>query len=91
MNCLRRVTSTGLALIMAIMFLFPLSLVSAETLADIDAEIQSNRTIKTDRGGYDAYNIYEGVTTDRLVRKWTILNAAGVSSYFLTADYKNFS
>ena len=90
MNCLRRLTTTGLALFMVIMFLLPFPLVSAETLADIDAEIQTNKTFKSDRGGQYAYNIYEGVTTDRLGRKWTILNAAGVSSYFLTADYKNF-
>ena len=62
----------------------------AETLADIDAEIQGNRSIQIHRSGLDAYNIYDGVTNSRLDRKWTILNAAGVSSYFLTADYKNF-
>lgn len=96
MNCLRRVTTTWLALFMAILFLLPFPLVSAETLADIDAEIQSNRTIKTDRGGYDAYNIYEGVTNSRLDRKIEIIKAAGgVSSRFYTnsagvTDYTNF-
>ncbi len=96
MNCLRRVTTTGLAFLMAILFLLPYSLVSAETLADIDAEIQSNRTIKSDRGGYDAYNIYEGVTNNRLDRKIEIIKAVGgVSPRFYTngagvTDYTNF-
>jgi outer membrane autotransporter protein len=96
MNILRRVSSTGLAVLMVIMFLLPLPNASAETLADIDAEIQTNKTIKTDRGGYDAYNVYEGVTNSRLDRKIEIIKAAGgVSPRFYQngaggADYTNF-
>ena len=82
MNCLRRLTTTGLALFMVIMFLLPFPLVSAETLADIDAEIQTDRTIRTDRGGLDAYNIYSGVTNSRLDRKIDILRTTDVSSRF---------
>jgi len=86
----RKLATAIFALIVAGLIWLPAPKVMAETLADIDAEIQGNRSIQTHRSGLDAYNIYDGVTNSRLDRKWTILNAAGVSTYFLTADYKNF-
>ena len=86
----RKLATSIFALIVAGLIWLPTPKAMAETLADIDAEIQGNRSIQTHRSGLDAYNIYDGVTNSRLDRKWTILNAAGVSSYFLTADYKNF-
>lgn len=86
----RKLATAIFALIVAGLIWLPTPKAMAETLADIDAEIQGNRSIQTHRSGLDAYNIYDGVTNSRLDRKWTILNAAGVSSYFLTADYKNF-
>ena len=57
-------------------------LASAETLADIDAEIQTDKTIRTHRPGLDAYNIYDGVTNARLDRKITILKTTSVNSRF---------
>ncbi|MHC1760949.1 MAG: autotransporter outer membrane beta-barrel domain-containing protein [Negativicutes bacterium] len=81
MNCLRRVTTTGVALFIAIMFMLPFPLASAETMADIDAEIQTDRTLKRD-SRYDAYNIYAGVTDPRLDRKIDILKTTGVSNRF---------
>jgi outer membrane autotransporter protein len=56
--------------------------VSAETLADVDADIQTNKTIQTHRPGLDAYNIYDGVTDARLDRKITILKTTSVNSRF---------
>ncbi|MBU1231631.1 MAG: autotransporter outer membrane beta-barrel domain-containing protein [Proteobacteria bacterium] len=78
-----------------VMFLLPLPLASAETLADIDQEIQSNKTIKSDRDGLDAFNIYEGVTDSRLDRKVKILQNAGINPRFYqtgsgVTDYTNF-
>ncbi len=58
------------------------SLVTAETLADIDAEIQTDKTIQTHRPGLDAYNIYDGVTNARLDRKIVILKTTSVNSRF---------
>jgi outer membrane autotransporter protein len=55
---------------------------SAETLADIDAEIQTDKTIQTNRAGLDAYNIYDGVTNARLDRKIVILKTTSVNSRF---------
>ena len=77
------------------MLLTPLPLVSAETLADIDQEIQSNKTFRADRGNLDADNIYEGVTNDRLDRKILILQDAGINPRFYQTgagvrDYTNF-
>ena len=86
----RKLAMAIFALIVAGLIWLPMPKAMAETLADIDAEIQGNRSIQTHRSGLDAYNIYDGVTNSRLDRKWTILQAAGVSSYFLTANYKNF-
>jgi len=68
---------------------------SAETLADIDREIQSIPTFKRDRGGLDAFNIYEGVTDSRLDRKIAILANAGINPRFFqkadgSRDYANF-
>lgn len=69
--------------------------VSAETLADIDAEIQTDKNIQTHRPGLDAYNIYDGVTNSRLDRKIIILQAAGIHPRFYQnsaggTDYTNF-
>lgn len=77
------------------LLLTPLSLVLAETLADIDQEIQSNRTFRTDRGNLDAYNIYEGITNARLDRKISILQTSSINSRFYQTgagvrDYTNF-
>lgn len=77
------------------MGLLPLALATAETLADIDQEIQSNQAIKTDRGGLDAYNIYQGVTNDRLERKVAILEQVAIHPRFYQTgdgarDYTNF-
>ncbi len=84
----RKLASAIFAFIVAGFIWLPTAM--AETLADIDAEIQGNRSIQTHRSGLDAYNIYDGVTNGRLDRKWAILQAAGVSSYFLTSNYANF-
>lgn len=81
MNILRRVFSTGLVVLMGIMLFLPLPIASAETLADIDAEIQTDRTLTRD-SRYDAYNIYAGVTDPRLDRKIEILKTTGVSNRF---------
>ena len=77
------------------LLLTPLSLAFAETLADIDQEIQSNKTFRTDRGNLDAYNIYEGITNARLNRKISILQASGINARFYqtgsgVTDYTNF-
>ena len=82
-------------LTLAFLILLPVASASAETLADIDAEIQTNKTFKADRGGLAAYNIYEGVTTSRLDRKIAILKAAVVSKWFYqygsgATNYENF-
>ena len=71
----------------------PLAL--AATLSDIDQEIQADKAFKTDRGGLDAYNIYQGVTNGRLDRKVEILQGAGVHPRFYQTgagirDYTNF-
>ncbi len=68
---------------------------SAESLSDIDREIQAQSSLTTDRGGLDGYNIYEGVTASRLNRKITILQAAGVNRRFYETfdgrrEYTNF-
>ena len=81
MDVLRRfrVASVHLAFLL-LMLACPI--VSAETLANIDAEIQTNQTIQTHRAGLDAYNIYDGVTNPRLDRKITILKTTNVNSRF---------
>jgi outer membrane autotransporter protein len=78
-----------------ILLLTPLPMALAETLADIDQDIQSNKTFRTERGDLDAYNIYEGVTDDRLDRKITLLQEAGINPRFYqtgagVTDYTNF-
>ncbi len=77
------------------LLLTPCSLVLAETLADIDQEIQSNKDFRTDRGTLDAYNIYEGITDARLDRKISILQTSDINSRFFqtgsrVTDYTNF-
>ncbi len=85
----------SVSFLIAMMLLAPLRSVSAETLADIDQEIQSDPTFKTDREGLDAYNVYEGVTDDRLDRKISILEEEGINRRFFqtgagVTDYTNF-
>lgn len=81
MDFLRRVSIISVFLVFAL--LLPNGrFVSAETLADIDAEIQTNKTIQAHRPGLDAYNIYDGVTDARLDRKITILKTTNVNSRF---------
>lgn len=75
--------------------LVPLSSASAETLAQIDREIATDTSFKTDRGGLDACNIYTGVTDSRLDRKTNILAGAGINPRFYQSgsgarDYTNF-
>jgi len=77
------------------MLLVPFQLVSAETLPDIDQEIQTDKTFKSNRNGLDAYNIYEGVTNSRLDRKIIILQGSGINRRFFqtgsgSTDYTNF-
>ena len=77
------------------MGLLPPAPATTETLADIDQEVQGNQAIKTDRGGLDAYNIYEGVTNDRLDRKIAILQQVDIHPRFYqagngTREYTNF-
>ena len=100
MTFLHQARYTWMALLLAAMALLPFPLASAETLADIDAEIQSDKTIEIHRAGYDAYNIYKGVTDSRLDRKIELIKAAGgVSERFYydsddkekrKIDYRNF-
>jgi outer membrane autotransporter protein len=74
---------TGIAsCLVALSVLMGCQLASAETLADIDAEIQTNKTIQAHRTGLDAYNIYDGVTNARLDRKIAILKTTSVNSRF---------
>lgn len=82
-------------LLVGMHLLLPHPLALAETLAEIDREIQANPAFKTEPDGYDAYNIYEGVTDSRLDRKISILQAAGVNPRFFqtwdgSRDYTNF-
>lgn len=95
MKIMGRISYPLAGLLIGLHLLLPLSLASAETLADIDREIQTDPTIKTEPDGFDAYNIYEGVTDSRLDRKITILQAAGVNPRFFQTgdgnrDYTNF-
>lgn len=69
--------------------------VSAESLPDIDKEIQADSSLRADRAGLDSYNIYDGVTTSRLDRKIKILQAKGINPRFYQTsdgrrDYTNF-
>ncbi len=72
----------------------PIPAATAETLAAIDQEIQSNQAIKTDREGLDAFNIYEGVTIDRMERKVRLLAQSDIHPRFYQTgdgvrDYTN--
>ena len=69
--------------------LLPVQAASAETLADVDAEIQTDKTLIR-VAGQDAYNVYEGVTNPRLDRKIAILTAAGVKNFASAGSYSNF-
>ena len=81
----------ALALYLAVLLacLAPPSPAGAETLADIDAEIQSDKTLVR-VAGQDAYNVYAGVTNGRLDRKITILTAAGITTFASAGHYSNF-
>ena len=78
----RKLATAIFALIVAGLIWLPMPKAMAETLADIDAEIQGNRSIQIHRSGLDAYNIYDGVTNSRLDRKIDILRTTSVSSRF---------
>lgn len=67
----------------------PILPAAAETLADIDAEIQRN-PVPIRIAGQDAYNVYEGATASRLDRKIAILNAAGIKNFAAASNYSNF-
>lgn len=91
---MRRIVSVVIGFLIGL-DLLPFAVATAETLADIDQEIQSNQAIKTDRGGLDAFNIYQGVTNDRLERKVAILEQVAIHPRFYqtgdgTRDYTNF-
>lgn len=81
--------------IIGAMLFVPFQSVSAETLIEIDQEIQTDTNFKSDREGLDAYNIYEGVTNSRLDRKIFILEDSDISRRFFqtgagVTDYTNF-
>lgn len=95
MKMMCRISYSLAGLLIVLQISLPLSLASAETLADIDLQIQTNPAFKAEPDGYDAYNIYEGVTDSRLDRKISILQAAGINPRFFqtgdgTRDYTNF-
>ncbi|MDK9707263.1 MAG: autotransporter domain-containing protein [Desulforhopalus sp.] len=95
MKIILRIAAPIISLLAALMALSPLPPAVAETLAEIDQEIQADPSIKTDRGGLDAYNIYQGVTTSRLDRKINILAGSGINPRFYQSadgvrDYSNF-
>ena len=81
----------ALALCLAVLLaaLAPPCPAGAETLAQIDAEIQADKTLGR-VAGQDAYNVYAGVTDARLERKRTILTAAGVTKFASLGSYGNF-
>ena len=95
MKMMGRISYPLLGLLIVLQILLSLSLVSAETLDEIDREILTNPAFKTEPDEYDAYHIYEGVTNSRLDRKVAILLAAGINPRFFqkadgTRDYTNF-
>jgi len=95
MKMMCRISFSLAGLLIGLHLLLPLPLVSAETMTDIDREIQANPAFKTEPDGYDAYNIYEGVTNSRLDRKISLLQAAGINPRFFQSasgvrDYTNF-
>jgi len=69
--------------------LFPVQPASAETLADVDAEIHTDKTLVR-VPGQTADNVYAGVTNSRLDRKIAILNAAGITHFASVGNYSNF-
>ena len=89
MNAQRRFNSYIIALLLFAGCLFPAKSASAETLADVDALIQADKTLVRVPGQV-AYNVYAGVTTPLLDRKIAILNAAGVTHFASAGSYSNF-
>ena len=89
MNAQRRLSSYVIALLLFAGCLFPGPSASAETLADVDAEIQLNKTLVR-VPGQDAYNVYAGVNNALLDRKIAILNASGITKFASTGSYSNF-
>ncbi|HWR39916.1 MAG TPA: autotransporter domain-containing protein [Patescibacteria group bacterium] len=77
------------ALFMLAVLLTPWGSVAAETLADVDAEIQSDPT-PVRVSGQDAYNVYQGVTPARLIRKLNVLTASGVVNFASAGNLNNF-
>lgn len=75
--------------VVVLICLFWLKPAWAETLADIDAEIQTDKTLIR-VSGQDAYNVYAGVTNDRLNRKIAILNSSGITNFASVGKYSNF-
>ncbi|MBE0586276.1 MAG: autotransporter outer membrane beta-barrel domain-containing protein [Desulfofustis sp.] len=95
MNTRRRLLSLLAGFCLCLVSLLHLPVVSAESLSDIDREIQAAATLSAHRVGLDAWNISAGVTTGRLDRKIKILQAAGVHPRFYQTstgrrDYGNF-
>jgi len=95
MNTMWRLLSSRAILCLSLLSLLYLPAVSAESLSDIDKEIQADSSLRIDRGGLDAHNIYQGVTTSRLDRKIKILQDADIHPRFYQTsdglrDYTNF-
>jgi outer membrane autotransporter protein len=95
MKTIYRITSPIVGFLAGLVPMVPLSPASAETLAQIDQEIATDTSFKTDRGGLDAYNINAGVTNSRLDRKTNILASAGINTRFYQSGdgaryYTNF-
>ncbi len=60
-----------------------------EDLQAIDAQIQLDKT-PVRVVGQDAYNVYQGVTTNLLEQKRQTLNAAGITNFAWAGNYANF-
>jgi hypothetical protein len=82
MKTMLRIIPSWVVIYLGLLSLLYLPAASAESLSDIDREIQADSTLRIDRGGLDGHNVYEGVTTSRLDRKIKILQAAGINSRF---------
>lgn len=95
MQAIYRITCPLIGFLAGLMPLLPPTSALAETLAQIDQEIATDTSFKTDRGGLDAYNINAGITNSRLDRKINILGGAGINPRFYQSgngvrDYTNF-
>lgn len=96
MKAFRRIGHTACAATVCLFLLAglsPLTPAAAETLADVDADIQGGDTTPTRIAGQAAYNVYTDVTGNPnsfLNRKIVILNAAGITNFASVGSYNNF-